>query len=295
MKNTTLLIMAAGMGSRFGNLKQISPLGPYKKAILHYTIYDAVEAGFDKIVFVIRESFAEEFKDFVGKYAESRCRVEYCFQTMEELPGNMPSVDREKPWGTAHAIWCAHKLINEPFAVVNADDFYGRDAFVKARDFLSGLNGKNEYCLIGYNLDATLSDFGSVSRGICRTDPDNYLVSVTEHTKIEKNGDIIKDRTTGSIINGNATVSMNFWGFTPCIFKEIEKDFIDFYPTAKDNPKSEFYIPQVVDKLLREGCAKVKVIPTSSRWFGITYKEDTPLVNTKLETLHTQGLYKNLE
>ena len=181
MKNkTTLLIMAAGMGSRFGSLKQITPLGPHKKALLHYTIYDAVHAGFDKIVFIIRESFAEEFKNFVGKYAESLVETVYCFQDMNKLPGGMPPIEREKPWGTAHAIWCAKDAIHEPFAALNADDFYGSDAFVKAHDFLANNQNEKEFCLIGYRLAATLSENGTVSRGVCEVDANNCLTAVTE-------------------------------------------------------------------------------------------------------------------
>ena len=296
MKNkTTLLIMAAGMGSRFGSLKQITPLGPHKKALLHYTIYDAVHAGFDKIVFVIRESFAEEFKNFVGKYAESLVETAYCYQDMNKLPGGMPPIDREKPWGTAHAIWCAKDAIHEPFAALNADDFYGSDAFVKAHDFLANNHHEKEFCLIGYRLAATLSENGTVSRGICEVDANNYLTAVTECTKIGTQADgSIKDEELNKQLSPNDVVSMNFWGFTPTVFSEIEKQFIEFYPKNKDNLKSEFYIPKVVDQMLKDKAAQVKVIPTEAKWFGVTYKEDTPGVNAALAAFDKEGKYLDL-
>lgn len=296
MKNkTTLLIMAAGMGSRFGSLKQITPLGPHKKALLHYTIYDAVKAGFDKIVFVIRESFAEEFKNFVGKYAESMVETAYCYQDMNRLPGGMPPIEREKPWGTAHAIWSAKEAIHEPFAALNADDFYGSDAFVKAHDFLANNHNEKEFCLIGYRLASTLSENGTVSRGICEVNSGNYLTAVTECTKIGTQADgSIKDEELNKTLSPNDVVSMNFWGFTPTLFSEIEKQFIDFYPKNKDNLKSEFYIPKVVDQILRDKAAQVKVIPTEAKWFGVTYKEDTPGVNAALAAFDKEGKYLDL-
>lgn len=187
-RKTTLLVMAAGMGSRFGSLKQITPLGPHQKALLHYTIYDAVHAGFDKIVFVIRESFAKEFIDFVGKYAEGLVETAYCYQSMDKLPGGMPPIEREKPWGTAHAIWSAKEVIDEPFAALNADDFYGSDAFVKAHDFLANEATDQEFGLVSYRLASTLSENGTVSRGICETDSHHHLTAVTECTKIGRTG-----------------------------------------------------------------------------------------------------------
>lgn len=296
MKNkTTLLIMAAGMGSRFGSLKQITPLGPHQKALLHYTIYDAVHAGFDKIVFIIRESFAEEFKNFVGKYSESLVETVYCYQDMNKLPGGMPAIEREKPWGTAHAIWCAKDAIQEPFAALNADDFYGSDAFVKAHDFLANNQNEKEFCLIGYRLSSTLSENGTVSRGVCEVDANNYLTTVTECTKIGTQSDgTIKDEELNRVLSPEDVVSMNFWGFTPIVFSEIEKQFVDFYPKNKDNLKSEFYIPKVVDQMLKDKAAQVKVIPTEAKWFGVTYKEDTPGVNAALAAFDKEGKYLDL-
>lgn len=294
-KKTTLLVMAAGMGSRFGSLKQITPLGPHQKALLHYTIYDAVQAGFTKIVFVIRESFAQEFKDFVGKYAESMVDTEYCYQRMDKLPGNMPPIEREKPWGTAHAIWSAKEVIDEPFAVLNADDFYGSDAFVKAHDFLANEAHDKEFALVGYRLASTLSENGTVSRGICEIDKTQHLTSVTECTKIARQSDAsIKDEESGRPLDDEDLVSMNFWAFTPRIFAEIEKQFIAFYPANKDNLKSEFYIPKVVDNMIKEESAKVQVLKTTAKWFGITYKEDTPGVNAALAEFNAAGKYLDL-
>ena len=294
-KKTTLLVMAAGMGSRFGSLKQITPLGPHQKALLHYTVYDAVHAGFDKIVFVIRESFAQEFKDFVGKYAENLVETVYCYQSMDKLPGGMPPIEREKPWGTAHAIWSAKDAIHEPFAVLNADDFYGSDAFVKAHDFLAEKASDQEFGLVGYRLAATLSENGTVSRGICESDANGHLTSVTECTKIgiAANG-VIKDEDSGKILAPDDLVSMNFWAFTPKVFEEIERQFIEFYPANKDNLKSEFYIPKVVDKMIKDKKANVNVLKTDAQWFGVTYKEDTPGVNAALAAFDKEGKYLDL-
>lgn len=294
-KKTTLLVMAAGMGSRFGSLKQITPLGPHQKALLHYTIYDAVHAGFDKIVFVIRESFAKEFIDFVGKYSEGLVETKYCYQSMDKLPGNMPPIDREKPWGTAHAIWSAKDVINEPFAALNADDFYGSDAFVKAHDFLANEASDKEFGLVGYRLDATLSENGTVSRGVCKADANQHLTSVTECTKIGYQPDgSIKDEDSGRVLEADDLVSLNFWAFTPKVFAEIERQFIEFYPANKDNLKSEFYIPMVVDKMIKDNVAEVKVLKTDAKWFGVTYKEDTPSVNAALSAYDKEGKYLDL-
>ena len=294
-QKTTLLVMAAGMGSRFGSLNQMTPLGPHQKALLHYTVYDAVKAGFDKIVFVIRESFAAEFKEFVGKYSESLVETAYCYQSMETLPCGFPPIEREKPWGTAHAIWCAKEAINEPFAALNADDFYGADAFVKAHDFLVSGAGENEYALVGYRLDATLSENGTVSRGICMADATGHLTDVDECTKIGTQADgTLKDEESGRVLDSGDLVSMNFWGFTPNLFAEIERQFEEFYPANKDNLKSEFFIPKVVDRAIKDGKAAVQVLATDAKWFGVTYQEDKPSVNAALEAFSKEGKYLDL-
>ena len=291
---TTLLIMAAGMGSRFGSLKQLALLGPHKKTLLHYSIYDAVHAGFDKVVFIIRRSFEREFRDAVGKYAEGLAETRYCFQEMDELPGGMPPVEREKPWGTAHAIWCARECVGEPFIAINADDFYGRDAFVKMHGFVAGNADERCFSLAGYRLAATLSENGTESRGVCAMDKDGYLQSVTEMLKIGRDGDVIRDADTGTVLAADETVSMNFWGFTPVLFPEIERQFADFYRANSGNPKAEIYIPKVVDNMIHAGEVKVKVLRTDAKWFGVTYKEDTELVNNALARFDAEGLYTDM-
>jgi NDP-sugar pyrophosphorylase family protein len=291
---TTLLIMAAGMGSRFGGLKQMALLGPRAKTLLHYSIYDAVHAGFNKIVFIIRESFAREFKEAVGEYAGQRVETHYCFQDMNRLPGNLPPVEREKTWGTAHAIWSAREVIDEPFIAINADDFYGRDAFVKLHAFLASNTDERCFGLAGYRLAATLSDNGSVARGICSLDDNRYLTKIVETTKIARDGDTIRDLNTGAILPPDNLVSMNFWGFTPLLFDEIETQFIDFYRANSSNPKAEIYIPFVVDELIKRQAVRVKVLDIDARWFGVTYKEDTALVNDALRRFDEEGLYTDL-
>ena len=291
---TTLLIMAAGMGSRFGSLKQLALLGPHKKTLLHYSIYDATHAGFNKIVFIIRKSFEQDFREAVGKYAESLAETHYCFQEADRLPGGMPPVEREKPWGTAHAIWCAKELVNEPFIAINADDFYGRDAFAKMHKFVANNDDERCFSLAGYRLEATLSENGTVSRGVCATDKEGYLQSVTEMLKIGREGDIIRDADTGTTLRADETVSMNFWGFTPVLFPTIERQFADFYKANSGNPKAEIYIPKVVDNMIHAGEAKVKVLHTDAKWFGVTYKEDTELVNNALARFDAEGLYTDM-
>ncbi len=284
------------MGSRFGSLKQITPLGPHQKALLHYTVYDAVHAGFDKIVFVIRESFAKEFIDFVGRYAEQFVETQYCYQDMDRLPcGAAPVEGREKPWGTAHAVWSAKELIDTPFGALNADDFYGSDAFVKAHDFLANLSNEREFALVGYRLANTLSENGTVSRGICRVDGAHHLKEVNECTKLIRRADgVIWDEEQHLECGDDDVVSMNFWCFTPHIFTEIERQFKPFYDANRDNPKSEFYIPKVVDCAIKEGEAVVDVLTTDAEWFGVTYKEDTPIVNASLEKFSKEGKYVDL-
>ena len=293
-KKMTLLIMAAGLGSRFGGLKQLALLGPRAKTLLHYSIHDAIYAGFDKIVFIIRDSFEQEFREAVGQYAEQRVETIYCYQDPRRLPGNLPPVEREKPWGTAHAIWSAKEAIDGPFIAINADDFYGRDAFVKLHAFLSTITEDNLFGLAGYRLDATLSDHGSVARGICSLDNDHFLAKIVETTKIARDGDTIRDLDSGAILPPGNLVSMNFWGFTPFLFDKIEQQFIDFYHARRHDPKAEIYIPFVVDELLKRGEVKVKVLDIDARWFGVTYKEDTALVNAALQQFEQQGEYLDL-
>ncbi|MDR0545062.1 MAG: NTP transferase domain-containing protein [Odoribacteraceae bacterium] len=291
---TTLLVMAAGLGSRFGGLKQLALLGPKQKTLLHYSIRDAARAGFNKVVFIIRDTFEGEFREAIGKEAEARVDTYYCFQEMNRLPGGMTPVERDKPWGTAHAIWSAKELINEPFIAINADDFYGEEAFIKLREFLAANDDERLFGLAGYRLDATLSENGSVARGVCAVDPEGYLRRVIETTRIARDNGEIRDLSTGAVLDPATPVSMNFWGFTPFIFNEIERQFVDFYKEKHLDPKAEMYIPGVVDKLLEQQRVRVKVIDINARWFGVTYKEDADLVNAALQRFEDQGLYADL-
>lgn len=292
---TTLLIMAAGMGSRYGGLKQLELLGPHKKTLLHYSIYDAVQAGFTKIVFIIRDTFDKEFREAVGHYAEQLAETHYCYQDASRLPGGLPPIEREKPWGTAHAIWSAREVINEPFIAINADDFYGRDAFEKMYRFLSTNPDDRCFGLAGYRLAATLSENGTVARGVCQVDSENHLTAIREMTKIIRQEDgTIRDLESGIALPENNPVSMNFWGFTPVLFGEIEKQFAVFYRLNKENPKAEMYIPFVVDELIKQKTARVKVLNTDAVWFGVTYKADADMVNNALAAFDREGMYTDM-
>ena len=291
----TLFILAAGMGSRFGGLKQITPVGPSGETIIEYSIYDAIRTGFGKVVFVIRESFAEEFKERFDKKLAGKIEVSYVYQELDKLPkGYQVPEGREKPWGTAHAILMGQEAINEPFAALNADDFYGFEAFKAMAGFLTSSITETEYAMVGYQLAKTLSDFGTVSRGICVADEKNNLVEITERTKIyKKSNKIFYTDESGkeNILTGKEKVSMNFWGFKPNIFPHLEKAFIEFLDTQPTTPKSEIYIPSVVFDLIRNQQATVKILDAKSPWFGVTYKEDHPDVVKKIYQMVLQGIY----
>lgn len=291
----TLLILAAGMGSRFGGLKQVEPVGPNGEAIIDYTIYDAIRAGFGKVVFIIRESFAEAFKEKFETKLAGKIDVEYVFQELDKLPeGFVLPEGREKPWGTAHAILVAKDAIKEPFCALNADDFYGQNAYQVLAQFLTTSKDDSEFSMVGYQLKNTLSDFGSVSRGICDVDKNQNLVKIVETTKIFKDGDAaISVEADGSKtpMTGNESASMNMWGFKPSIFTTLENKFIDFLKTEINKPKSEMYIPSVVFEMIEEQKATVKVLEANSPWFGVTYKEDKPIVVAKIKELIKQGIY----
>ena len=291
----TLLILAAGMGSRFGGLKQVEPVGPAGEAIIDYSIFDAIRAGFGKVVFVIRESFADAFKEKFGDKLAGKIDVEYVFQELDNLPEGFSLPEgREKPWGTAHAILVAKNAINEPFCALNADDFYGYNAYKVMADFLKNSENSHEYSMVGYKLKNTLSDFGSVSRGICEVNQNNELESIVETKKIFKKGNkVISEEPDGSEkeLTGNETVSMNIWGFKPSIFPVLEEKFTEFLKTEIDKPKSEMYIPSVVFEMIAERQATVKVLNTDSPWFGVTYKEDKPSVVNKIKSLIEKGEY----
>lgn len=294
----TLLVLAAGMGSRYGSLKQMDGLGPSGEAIIDYSIYDAIRAGFGKVVFVIRHSFAEAFQKVYSKERfGGKIEVEFVYQELDYLPeGYSVPEGREKPWGTNHAIMMAKEVINEPFAVINADDFYGKESFQTIADYLRSIEGsKGNYSMVGYHLENTLSEFGSVSRGVCTTDSDNNLVSVVERTSISRKGEQICYTENGvdTPLAANSFVSMNFWGFTPEYFDysdEIFKSFLDD-PKTKTNLKAEFFIPYVVDVLLKRNAATLKVLNCDAKWFGVTYKEDRPFVVKKINDLIDAGVY----
>ncbi len=294
----TLLVLAAGMGSRYGSLKQMDGLGPCGEAIIDYSIYDAIRAGFGKVVFVIRHSFAEAFQKVYSKERfGGRIEVEFVYQELEYIPeGYSIPEGREKPWGTNHALMMAANVINEPFAAINADDFYGKESFRTMADYLRSIEGTcGKYAMVGYHLENTLSEFGSVSRGVCVTDSEDHLVSVTERTAIERKGDTIFYTENGkdTPLAPHSFVSMNFWGFTPEYFKYSEEIFKSFLADekTKTNLKAEFFIPYVVDVLIKRGDAKLKVLNCDAKWFGVTYKEDRPFVVGKIKSLIEAGVY----
>lgn len=290
----TLLILAAGMGSRYGRLKQIDPLGPNGETIIEYSIHDAIKAGFGKVVFVIRESFAEAFKaQFAGKF-DGVIDIAYAYQevnTPVEGIANLPQ--REKPWGTMHAVLVAHEVINEPFAVINADDFYGADGFRQIAAFLQTDCTPSTYCMIGYVLRNTLSPNGDVSRGVCMADASNNLTTVTERTKIHWQEDkvIYHDADGTHEVNADAVVSMNFWGFHNNIFDLSRQMFIDFVSNNHDNPKAEFFIPLVADTLIANKQAAFKVLTSNDLWYGVTYQEDRPTVVAAFQKMVAEGKY----
>ncbi len=293
----TLMILAAGMGSRYGGLKQVDPIGPSGETILDYSVYDAIRAGFGKVVFIIRKDIEKDFREIFINRFQKHIDIEWVFQETDILPDGFTAPEgRVKPWGTGHAVLMAKDKIKEPFAVINADDFYGFDAFKTICNFFADqqASGSEDYAMVAYELQNTLSDFGSVSRGQCATDDKGWLQSVTERTQIERLNDTIVYRESDGTeipLNNNIPVSMNFWGFTPGFFNHLEKQFIDFIKNNEGNLKSEFYIPTVVDKLIKNSQEQVKVLSNSGQWFGITYKEDKPLVISKLNELIAKGHY----
>ena len=291
-KDITLVVMAAGMGSRFGGLKQIEPVGRNNEAILDFSVYDAVEAGFTKVVFVIKHAIEEDFISLVGKRIEKMVKVEYVFQETDVLPeGFVCPEDRVKPWGTAHAILCCKDVVKEPFAVVNADDFYGRSAFQKIANFLK--NETEKYCMVGFRLVNTLTENGHVSRGVCEI-KDNLLASVTERTKIVDCKYTEDDGKSWTPLSPDTVVSMNLWGFMPDIFGHIENGFKEFLKQNINVPKSEYYLPSVVSSLIETGEKQVEVLVAEDKWYGVTYKEDKQNVVDAIGAMIDAGLYKNL-
>lgn len=280
--NSTLVVMAAGMGSRFGGLKQIAPIGPNGEIIIDFSAYDAKEAGFSKVVFIIKKAIEHDFREAAGKRIEKMIDVGYVFQELDKLPsGFVIPEGREKPWGTGHAILCARDEIKTPFAVINADDYYGKNAYKIIHDYLI----KNrQTCMVGYKLGNTLTENGTVTRGVCETDKDGYLTSVVETFSLDKNSGVPLD----------TTVSMNMWGFDTTIFDELEGGFTKFLSNLENPLKSEFLLPTIVDGMIKNKGEKVKVLTTDDRWYGVTYKEDVEPVKASIKKLVDEGLYNEL-
>ncbi len=292
----TLFILAAGMGSRYGGLKQLDGLGPSGETIMDYSVYDALRAGFGKIVFVIRHDFEQEFREKIISRYEGHVPVEVVFQDLNNLPEGFTAPEgRTKPWGTGHAVLMGKDVIREPFAVINADDYYGADSFRVLADFLTSVAGKsNTYGMVGFNISNTLSENGGVSRGYCKVDEQGYLTDVTECHGIErKDGKLIHVLADGSVADfpENASVSMNMWGFTPDYFQYSEKAFVEFLKVNGGELKSEFYIPSVVNDLIKQGKISLKVEKTASRWFGVTYAADRAATVAEFKRLVDEGVY----
>lgn len=292
----TLYVLAAGMGSRYGSLKQMDGLGPNGETIMDYSIYDALRAGFGKVVFVIRKSFDKDFREKIVSKYEDHIPVEVVYQELDNLPeGFELHPDRQKPWGTNHAVMMAKDVIKEPFAVINADDFYGRESYAILAEQLNKMNGTaNHYCMVGYRLSNTLSESGAVARGVCETDSNHFLKSVVERTHIERKDGKIQYKDAENYwfeLPENAPVSMNMWGFTPDYFEHSEKYFIKFLEQNAGNHKAEYFIPLMVDHLIVNKTADVKVLDTPSKWFGVTYAEDREGVVEKLHKLVETGEY----
>ncbi len=291
----TLIVLAAGMGSRYGGMKQLDRLGPSGETIMDYSVYDALKAGFNKVVFVIRKSFEQEFRDAIASRVEDKMKVELAFQELEDLPAGFTCPpDRKKPWGTGHALWVCRNLVDEAFAVINADDFYGREAYKTMADYLKSLKpgSSGNYAMCGYQLKNTLSQHGEVSRGICRVDEQGMLVSVDEQLAIAKDqtGRYTSEGQAASLQDDNI-VSMNFWGFTKDMFDHLDEMLKGFLNEKIREPKSEFYIPVVVDNLIRDEKARVKVLSSGARWFGVTYKEDKQEAINKIHLKVGDGIY----
>lgn len=300
MKNTnimkpTLLVLAAGVGSRYGGLKQIDKLGPTDETIIDYSVYDAYKAGFGKVVFVIRKNIEHDFKEAIADKYSGKIKVDYVLQETEFVPEGFSVSHRTKPWGTGHAVLMAADKIHEPFAVINGDDFYGTDSFIQMAKFLLSTNEqKGKFAMVGYYLKNTLSENGFVSRGVCQVNENGIMTDVQEHTKIqEMNGQIVFEDENGLMknIHPDTMVSMNFWGFTPDLFSHLKELFVKFLEDNYRSEKAEFYIPFAVNDLVKAGKAEVSVLSTSANWFGVTYREDRNDVMSKLQLLHNKSAY----
>ncbi len=295
----TLLVLAAGMGSRYGGLKQLDGLGPNGETIMDFSIFDAARAGFGKVVFVIRHAFEQDFREKVISKYKDAINVEVVFQELDSLPAGFSlHPERVKPWGTNHAILMGKDAVKEPFAVINADDFYGKESFQILADALKKMEGKrDQYCMVAYRLGNTLSESGHVSRGVCNKNAQNHLTTVVEHYEVQRKGNevVFKNQETGSYdtIDENLPVSMNMWGFTPDYFEHSDADFKEFLTKNADNIKAEYGIPTMVNRLIQEGTSSIDVLETPCKWFGVTYKEDRPSVVAKIQQLINEGVYPN--
>ena len=290
----TLLILAAGMGSRYGGLKQIDGIGPNEEPIIEYSIYDAINSGFGKIVFVIRREFDEAFRSRFDKFSD-KIAIEYVYQEVNIKVEGIDTTERTKPWGTSHAVLVAKAVINEPFAVINADDYYGADSFQLIANFLTNDCSPSLMAMVGYTLHNTLSEHGTVNRGVCEVDTDNNLVEVIERTKIAAQNGVVNYNVGSNealgTVDRNVPVSMNYWGFHPSIFNEIEKGLHDFMRANTDNPTAEYYIPNIVTDIIVSKQMAVRVIPTDDNWFGVTYKEDKPMAVAAITRCISDGVY----
>lgn len=290
--HAALVVMAAGMGSRFGGLKQLEPIGKNGEVILDFSVYDAIEAGFDKIVFVIKHEIEEDFKRLVGERISQKIKVEYVFQEIDALPeGFTAPQERTKPWGTGHAILCCKDVVDTPFAVVNADDYYGKTAFSKMYNYLKEQTG--EYCMVGFRLANTLTENGTVSRGVC-TAENGFLTEVEERTKIDSNCRYTLDGENWIEMKPETVVSMNMWGFTPDVFRYLENGFKAFLKENIEVPKSEYFLPSLVGELIEKGEKKVAVLVAEDKWYGVTYKEDKEAVVNAITELMDKGFYDNI-
>lgn len=290
----TLVILAAGMGSRYGGLKQLDEVGPNGEAIIDYSLYDAIRAGFGKVVFVIRADFASEFKARFEPNLEGRIETGYVYQSLDKIPeGSVVNPEREKPWGTAHATMMAEPVVHEPMAVINADDFYGNKAYKVMADFLLSSSDDNEYSMVGYNVANTLSEFGTVSRGVCNTDKDGNLTTVVERTKINRDEDGIYyyEEDNRYKLDEETPVSMNFWGLKPNVFKYLNEGFKEFLDQQGNELKSEYFIPLLINNNIVKGTIRTKVLQCNSPWFGVTYREDKPFVQQRIRELIESGEY----
>lgn len=295
MIKPTLLILAAGMGSRYGGLKQIDKIGPSGEAIIDYSIFDAIRAGFGKVVLVIRKELEDDFREFFGNKLDGRIELKYVYQELDNLPaGVVVPADRKKPWGTAHAVLVAHEAINEPFMAINADDFYGLEAYQAVANHFISNQDHTKHCMVGYQLRLTLSEHGTVSRGVCNYTPDLILKSITEVTNIERKADEIgfeNSEKKWNSLDGQTYVSMNAWGFYPEIFKIFKDEFSSFIQRAKDDPKAEYYIARPLVEMMKQQLGSIQILESDAQWFGVTYREDKDSAKEKINRLIEAGDY----